>query len=169
LISIVLTASLSCSGAQKAKSSETTDEETVEQTVDAPEEEPDETAETEEMPPDQGEGIPWNSKTDDQQKAYMKLTVKPKMETLFTEFDAEKFSEVKCTTCHGDRAEEGNFEMPSPDLPKLEDWEKLEAEQPEMMTFMKEKVVPEMAAMLDQEPFDPETKTGFGCGGCHPH
>ncbi|MFW6053864.1 MAG: hypothetical protein ACOC9J_03540 [Persicimonas sp.] len=57
--------------------------------------------------------------------------------------------------------------MPSPSLPKIEDFEKLEAEQPEMMEFMKTEVVPEMATMLGQEPYDPETQTGFGCGGCH--
>ena len=28
--------------------------------------------------------------------------------------------------------------------------------------------VPEAAAMLDMEPFNPETGQGFGCFGCHP-
>jgi hypothetical protein len=32
---------------------------------------------------------------------------------------------------------------------------------------MAEKVVPEMAAALGMPPFNPATKTGFGCMGCH--
>jgi hypothetical protein len=163
LLLILVTASVSCSGAEKSKASDT--DEAVEKTVEAPVEK----AEPRETPPDQGEGIPWDAKTDKQKKAYMKLTVKPKMEALFTEFDGERFGEFRCTTCHGPNPKERNFEMPNPDLPSLADWEKLEADKPEAMEFMKTKVEPQMANLLGMQPYDPETKTGFGCSGCHPH
>lgn len=156
LLSVLVVALVSCSGGKVKPSDEV-----------MPEEQPHKST-TEEPVKDQGEGIPWEQKTHEQQKAYMGMTVKPRMEKLFTEFDAERFKEVKCSTCHGANARERDFEMPNPDLPKLEDWEKLKAEEPEMMEFMMEKVVPEMASLLGQQPFDPETKTGFGCSGCHP-
>ena len=37
----------------------------------------------------------------------------------------------------------------------------------EISKFMHEKVVPEMAAAMGQKPYDPATKTGFGCMNCH--
>lgn len=156
---------LSCSGAEKSKATPPTDE-VAETTVAEQPVEPD-PQQVEEPPPDQGEGIPWSDKTHEQQEAYMKLTVKPRMEKLFQQFDPERFAKFKCSTCHGSDAVARSFEMPSPELPKLENFEKLEAEHPEMMEFMKKTVVPEMAAMLGQKPFDPETRTGFGCGACH--
>jgi hypothetical protein len=36
-----------------------------------------------------------------------------------------------------------------------------------MVKFMHEKVVPDMAAVFGKPAYDPATKTGFGCGGCH--
>ncbi len=32
---------------------------------------------------------------------------------------------------------------------------------------MASEVIPAMAALLGQEPFNAETGEGFGCGGCH--
>lgn len=168
-VALVASTALSCSGAEKSKTSDEATDEVVEKKVEETAEETAESPEEEEAPADQGEGIPWKSKTDEQKKAYMKGTVKPQMAELFSEFDGEKFAEFKCTTCHGPSARDGNFEMPNPELPKLDDWEKLEAEKPKYMEFMKSKVEPQMAKLLDQKPFDPETKTGFGCSGCHPH
>lgn len=160
----LIVATAACSGSKKAETEEST--ETVEQTATA---EASAQSKTEEKPPpDQGEGIAWEDKSFDQKRAYMKETVKPHMAELMEGFDSEVFGEVKCSTCHGSDAKERDFVMPSPDLPKLDDWERLEREQPEMMEFMKTKMVPEMAALLDMKPYDPETKTGFGCGGCHP-
>lgn len=34
--------------------------------------------------------------------------------------------------------------------------------------FMLNVVVPKMAALLAQKPYDPATGQGFGCFGCHP-
>jgi hypothetical protein len=133
-------------------------EKTVEQAVEKPAEEP----------PDQGDGVDFKDKTYDQRRAYMKHTVKPKMAAAFQEFNAEKFAEFRCTTCHGPNPGEREFAMPNPDLPKIE-WEKMKNDMPQDMEFMQKVVVPEMAALLHTEPYNPETQTGFGCGGCHPN
>jgi hypothetical protein len=36
-----------------------------------------------------------------------------------------------------------------------------------MVKFMGERVVPEMAKLLHEEPYNPETHQGFGCFHCH--
>jgi hypothetical protein len=96
---------------------------------------------------------------------FMKNHVVPKMGELFKEFDPKKYAELKCTTCHGPGAKQGKFTMPNPKLPKISD--AMMKKHPEMTEFMMKKVVPEMAALLTEKPFDPATKEGFGCMRCH--
>jgi len=101
----------------------------------------------------------------------MKTVVVPKMTPVFRELDAEEFAEVKCTTCHGERAKAKNFEMPNPDLPALDpnDGFKIHMDaHPRETRLMMDKVVPEMAAALGEQPYDPQTHKGFGCFECHP-
>lgn len=95
---------------------------------------------------------------------HMKMVIVPEMKTVFTGFDAEEFADFGCSTCHGARARQGNFEMPNPDLPL--DAEEM-AEHPEITEFMKTKVVPEMARLMGEAPYDPATHEGFGCFECH--
>lgn len=109
----------------------------------------------------------WGGMTHDQKRDYMKVTVMPKMAAEFKAFDADEFGQMNCATCHGPTAKEGKFEMPNAALPKLSPdgkWDKLD---PKAVAFMKTKVVPEMATLLDAKPYDPATKQGFGCFGCH--
>ena len=103
--------------------------------------------------------------TKDQQVAYMKANVAPRMSKVFKEHDAKKYGEFSCKTCHGPNGKE-----PKEFLPKLTmKGGELTAfkDKPDMAKWMHESVVPEMAAALGQKPFDPATKTGFGCTGCH--
>ena len=103
--------------------------------------------------------------TKDQQVAYMKANVAPRMGKVFQEHDAKKYAEFSCKTCHGPQ-----YKVPKDFLPKLTmKGGELTAfkEKAEMSKFMHEKVVPEMAAAMGQKPYDPATKTGFGCMGCH--
>jgi hypothetical protein len=92
------------------------------------------------------------------------------MKTVFSEHDPKEFADAKCTLCHGKGAEKGEFKMPNPKLPKLnpaKNFAKHVKEEPEMVKFMGERVVPEMAALLDMQPYDPATQKGFGCFNCH--
>lgn len=101
---------------------------------------------------------------------YMKSTVLPKMKAVFQAGDPKEFAEVNCKTCHGSRAEKGNFKMPNEEILPLDASDGFADEakaHPAMMKFMGEKVVPEMAALLGESPYNPETHEGFGCFGCH--
>ena len=96
---------------------------------------------------------------------HMKTVVAPAMAKTFQEFDAKEFAEFGCTTCHGPGAKDGKFDMPNPLLPPLD--KKLMDKHPAATKFMMEKVVPEMAALLGEEPYDPAKGEGFGCMECH--
>ncbi len=119
---------------------------------------------------DQGAPKAWGSMSFDDKKQHMMDVVTPTMAGVFQGFSAEHFAEFNCTNCHGPGANEGKFQMPSASLPKLPpngDFAALFEAKPEVMSFMAEKVVPQMAATLDVAPYDPETHEGFGCYACH--
>jgi hypothetical protein len=112
----------------------------------------------------------WDAWSRDEKMAYMKKAVMPKMGGMFHDFDAKAFAEPRCTTCHGSSAKAGNFKMPNAELPKLpatpEGFQELKAKKPQMVEFMV-KVEKEVAHLIGEEPFDPQTKKGFGCFDCH--
>ncbi|HEY5946081.1 MAG TPA: hypothetical protein VIV40_11350 [Kofleriaceae bacterium] len=109
----------------------------------------------------------------DQRMAFMKLTVLPAMKQTFQEFDAKKFADMNCETCHGKAAKDGTFEMPNPDIERLPKPEQFMAyaadpKHAPWVKFMAEKVKPQMAQLLKMSEFDPKTETGdFSCGNCH--
>jgi hypothetical protein len=114
--------------------------------------------------------IDWAGMSRDQKLEHMKTIVMPKSKELFAAFDAKEFGNMKCPTCHGDGAKNQTFKMPNPKLPKLsytDHFKKHMDKKPEETKFMMEKVVPEVAAMLGMQPFDPKTQKGFGCANCH--
>jgi hypothetical protein len=117
-------------------------------------------------------GTAWKDMTHDERHYYMKETVFPKMKGEFAAFDAKDFAGMKCVTCHGDGAKDHTFKMPNPKLPGLpateDGFKQLQAKHPEIMKFMMEKVVPDMAVMLGEAPYNPATHQGFGCFRCHP-
>lgn len=116
---------------------------------------------------DTGEGKPWDQRTKEQKIATMKHVVMAKMGPAFKGVDGKRYEEFTCATCHGVGARDHSFAMPNPQLPKLD---KAAIEKnPEMTKFMKDVVVPAMAKAVGEEPYNPETKKGFGCGECHPH
>jgi hypothetical protein len=120
--------------------------------------------------PAAGTSKPWDDLSADEKKDVMKKVVVPRMATLFKEYDATKYPQVKCVLCHGEEAKKGKFAMPNPDLPKLDfagHLAKERAEKPQMVEFMAKKLVPEMATVLGAQPFDPKTGKGFGCKDCH--
>jgi hypothetical protein len=107
----------------------------------------------------------------DQRLMFMKETVMPAMQVEFQKFDAKRYAEFSCATCHGSGAKSGAFTMPNPELPKLpaapEAFKALAEKHPDMMKFMGEVVKPKMQQMLKEEPFDPATGKGFSCMECH--
>ena len=116
---------------------------------------------------------PWKKMKKAERKEYMKKNVLPKMTSMFAEVNPTKYDDMKCITCHGAGAKNGSFKMPNPKLPKLpgdeEGWTKLKAKSPEMLEFMRKKVVPTMAAFLGEQPRGPGNPKGFGCDDCHTH
>ena len=110
--------------------------------------------------------IVWSDKLSKEQKAaFMKQSVLPEMSKVFQTANAATYANFSCKTCHGP-----DYRNPPDFLPKL----KLKdgnltafAEKPEIAKFMHEKVVPAMATLFGEQPYDPKTKQGFGCAGCH--
>ncbi len=103
----------------------------------------------------------------DKKVEIMATKVVPNVGKLFKEHDAAKFGKFGCATCHGPTKKDDPHNV----VPKLTfsngGLEKYQKAKPEMMKFMSEKVTPTMAAALGEKPFDPATKQGFGCAGCH--
>jgi hypothetical protein len=129
------------------------------------------TPEPEDTPPP--EGMAFKDMNADQRASFMKHTVLPTMKPIFQAFNADKFAEFDCKTCHGGGAEDGSFEMPNPDLPVLPQPENFMAyaQDPEhapWVKFMAEEVKPQMAKLLMMSEYDPATNTGdFSCHNCH--
>lgn len=114
----------------------------------------------------------WEEMVFSERRAYMATAVMPQMKSLFQAFDPLRYEDFSCETCHGPDPAGSNFEMPSAHILKLHptgspEQEAMVESQREMVTFMYQKVVPTMTELLDAEPWSDETKSGFGCFGCH--
>jgi len=101
----------------------------------------------------------------DHQIAFMKTVVVPAMKPVFQDHDAEKFREFGCTTCHGEGANVGDFDLPNGKLPKL-DFSDLSRYQSRDLDWMQRQVKPTMARLLGIPEAD-DPKQGLSCLTCH--
>lgn len=111
--------------------------------------------------------VTWDpSWSHDEKGDFMKAKVLPEMKVAFAGHSEERWGGFNCKSCHGDPWQD----HPKDALPKLTleggEFDVPEDEKP-IVAFMKSEVVPKMAALFGQEPYDPATGEGFGCGGCH--
>ncbi len=109
----------------------------------------------------------WQDMDFDERKEYMTQVVEPAAQDLFQEFDAAEYAEFSCSTCHGDDAEDVDYEMPNglTELP-VSGFPFSESSDPDEARygeFMEDTLNPEIAALVDQQP-GPQ---GFGCYACH--
>ncbi|APR78472.1 Hypothetical protein A7982_03819 [Minicystis rosea] len=110
--------------------------------------------------------VAFSAMNNEQKIAHMKAVITPKMGKVFQEGDAKRYADFGCKTCHGEKKQDPHMVLPRLTL-SGDGFQKLMAAKPAVMKFMSEKVTPEMAAAMGEKPFDPATKKGFGCGGCH--
>ena len=110
--------------------------------------------------------VPFDKLEHDQRIVFMKRKVMPAMKPIFQNHDPKDFEKFGCQTCHGAQAKEGHFDMPNPDLPKLNfaDMSKFKKEDIE---WMKNEVMPTMGKILQLPLYSEENPKGFGCLHCH--
>jgi hypothetical protein len=112
--------------------------------------------------------VPFDQLTPEQKGQFMAERVLPEMRTMFQEFDAERFAQFDCTTCHGANAMEVSFRMPN-GLSPLDpaQMQTLFTSPNPMPVFMRERVWPRMSELLREPQFDQATGQGFSCFNCH--
>lgn len=115
-------------------------------------------------------GAAWSDLDFQARQGFMAQTVMPAMQPLFAAYDARFADAFTCNTCHGSDLVE--FAMPA-DIPALSGAElstfTFEGEgRQAIANQMATEIVPKMAELLGEEPYDPATETGtFGCFSCH--
>lgn len=114
----------------------------------------------------------WADKSFQERKEWMGVEVMPKMKTLFKAYDEAQFKGFGCDTCHGADGKDKSYAMPTDSiypLDKADPVGKAMAYDEAVTKFMIDKVVPDMAKLMDAEPYDPKTGKGtVGCFTCHP-
>jgi hypothetical protein len=116
---------------------------------------------------------PWAEMDHDARQQHMVRHVLPTATDLFTEWDADRYADFSCGTCHGADASARAFAMPNPSLITLYatgtiGQQRVLAEHTEACTFMYSRLVPAMQTLLGAAEYDPTTHEGFTCFSCHP-
>lgn len=113
-------------------------------------------------------GFDFDKLTRDDKIKFMKEKVVPTMKPVFQKFDAKRYKDFGCKTCHGKNAKIRKYKMPTPELPKL-DFAKLKAgkQKPKVAEWMNKVVKPDMAKLLNMPEMTESNPKGFGCLDCH--
>lgn len=113
-------------------------------------------------------GFDFDKLTHDEKMKFMKEKVVPAMKKAFQDFDAKKYADFGCKTCHGKDPKKTKYKMPNPELPAL-DFKALEEgkQKPKVAEFMAKTVKPQMAKILEQPEMTKDNPKGFGCLECH--
>ena len=112
----------------------------------------------------------WSQLTWEERHDRMTWLVLPNMARLFQRLGGTEHPTLTCETCHGVAAEAAGYRMPRAlPLPKAE-------AAPGTLNSRAhgqdgeggvDEVTVTMARLLGKQPYDPATKEGFGCLGCH--
>lgn len=109
----------------------------------------------------------WSEMDENARHAHMESVVLPRMKAVFQAFDAERYADFNCVTCHGRGAADGSYAMPSPDLPTLQHagiYKKHRKETPEVAEFMWKEVQSNLGQALG-ETWGPAG--AVDCKSCH--
>lgn len=107
----------------------------------------------------------WSELSGADRGTYMNDCVMPVMKPLFQSFDATEFASFSCANCHGSDFNGGTYAMPNT---VFLDWANSGSWPAGYQEFMAMQVMPQMATLLGQTIFNPETNPeGFQCNSCH--
>lgn len=117
---------------------------------------------------------PWAELGPAERGQHMAAHVVGPMGELFAAYDAERFGDFSCASCHGPDARARHYEMPSPSLPVLYPTGSIGQfetvrQYPEGARFMYGHVMPAMQTLLGAAEYDATTGEGLTCFACHPH
>ena len=112
-------------------------------------------------PPEQ----PWEQMSHEEREFDMIGRFHPVFREVFSNHDAERWSEFGCENCHGPDMRERNYAMPATHLPPIpepgsERYNRTRGVLTDMYVFMEEQVTTNVGTMLGRE--------DFTCAGCHP-
>jgi hypothetical protein len=106
----------------------------------------------------------WDDMSFDERKQFMRDVVLPTVAPLLSEFDAQRFAAVSCKTCHGSGVQAGDFALPSPDVPALDNQalKNPSAELAPIVDFMRNVLKPTMSDLLGKRDM-----AALRCSTCH--
>jgi hypothetical protein len=113
----------------------------------------------------------WAAWPRDRKLDHMQAIVAADARALFAGYDAARFADVTCKSCHGSGAVDGSFKMPNPALTVLDlsptGVQELNAKHAKAVAFM-QRVTRRTATLLGVTASASLTDgSGFGCLGCH--
>ena len=110
----------------------------------------------------------WADMNLDERKMHMGTVVYPNMKSVFAAYDAERFGDFKCQTCHGDDMVEVNFKMPNSLTPlsATDPWQSAVDMDEDMAKFMAAQVVPKMGEDLHMS-VEQDGSGEMNCFSCH--